>query len=79
MNEKELYKIASRAIQPDTDLVAWHLKFLDKMVGIDSRSFNVNEFEGDRTTPSDMKEILRCAEAHQYFNRRHIGCCVWGW
>ena len=62
MNEKELYKIASRAIQPDSDLVAWHLQFLDKMVGIDSRSFNVNEFEGDRTTPSDMKEILRCAE-----------------
>jgi len=62
MTEKELYKIASREIQSDSDLVAWHLQFLDKMVGIDSRSFNVNEFEGDRTTPSDMKEILHCAE-----------------
>lgn len=62
MNEKELYQIASQKIQPDTDLVAWHLQFLRKMVEIDSRSFNVNEFAGDRTTPSDMKEILHCAE-----------------
>ena len=31
------------------------------MVRIDSRSFGVNEFEGDRTTPSDMREILACA------------------
>ena len=31
------------------------------MVRIDSRSFSVNEFEGDRKTPSDMKEILACA------------------
>ena len=31
------------------------------MVRIDSRSFGVNEFEGDRTTPSDMREILECA------------------
>ena len=28
------------------------------MVRIDSRSFSVNEFEGDRKTPSDMKDIL---------------------
>lgn len=62
MNEKELVKIASQKILPDSDLVTWHLNFLDKMVGIDSRSFNVNEFEGDRTTPSDMQEILQCAE-----------------
>ena len=61
MNKKELVKIASQKIQSGSDLVAWHLKFLDKMVGIDSRSFNVNEFEGDRTTPSDMQEILLCA------------------
>ena len=32
-----------------------------QMVRIDSRSFSVNEFEGDRKTPSDMKEILDCA------------------
>lgn len=67
MNEDELYKTACQKIQPDSDLVAWHLKFLDKMVAIDSRSFNVNEFEGDRTTPSDMKEILHCAE--DYLNQ----------
>lgn len=34
------------------------------MVGIDSRSFNVNEFEGDRQTPTDMKEILQLAEEY---------------
>ena len=62
MTEKELYKIASQKIQPDSGLVDWHMEFLRKMVGIDSRSFNVNEFEGDRTTPTDMKEILACAE-----------------
>ena len=62
MNEKELYKIASEKILPESDLVTWHLHLLEKMVEIDSRSFNVNEFEGDRTTPSDMKEILQCAE-----------------
>ncbi len=62
MNAKELYEIASQKIQPDSDLVNWHLEFLRKMVSIDSRSFNVNEFEGDRTTPTDMKEILACAE-----------------
>ena len=64
MNKNQLYKIASQKIQPDSDRVAWHLNFLDKMVGIDSRSFNVNEFEGDRATPSDMKEILHCAEGY---------------
>jgi len=62
MNEKELYQTASGKIQPDTDRVAWHLKFLEQMVAIDSRSFNVNEFEGDRTAPSDMREILHCAQ-----------------
>ena len=61
MNTKELIQIASQKIQPESDLVAWHLSFLDKMVAIDSRSFNVNEFEGDRQTPSDMQEILLCA------------------
>ncbi|QPJ66797.1 MAG: M20/M25/M40 family metallo-hydrolase [Candidatus Nitrohelix vancouverensis] len=34
------------------------------MVGIDSRSFGVNEFPGDRETPSDMKEILQCASSY---------------
>jgi acetylornithine deacetylase/succinyl-diaminopimelate desuccinylase-like protein len=62
MNKNELIQISNREIQPESDLVDWHLAFLDKMVGIDSRSFNVNEFEGDRRTPSDMQEILLCAQ-----------------
>ena len=62
MTEKELYEIASNEIQPDSSLVNWHMEFLTKMVAIDSRSFNVNEFEGDRIKPSDMQEILACAE-----------------
>jgi acetylornithine deacetylase/succinyl-diaminopimelate desuccinylase-like protein len=62
MDAKELYKTASQKIQPGSSLVDWHLEFLRKMVSIDSRSFNVNEFAGDRTTPTDMKEILACAE-----------------
>ncbi|VAX28246.1 hypothetical protein MNBD_NITROSPINAE05-19 [hydrothermal vent metagenome] len=62
MNEQEAYKIASREIETGSDLVGWHLEILDKMVAIDSRSFNVNEFEGDRTTPSDMRDILHCAQ-----------------
>jgi acetylornithine deacetylase/succinyl-diaminopimelate desuccinylase-like protein len=62
MSANELYESASRKIQPDSDLVNWHLEYLRKMVSIDSRSFNVNEFAGDRKTPTDMKEILDCAE-----------------
>jgi acetylornithine deacetylase/succinyl-diaminopimelate desuccinylase-like protein len=33
-------------------------------VAIDSRSFNVGEFEGDRKIPSDMQEILACANEY---------------
>ncbi|MDA0690937.1 MAG: M20/M25/M40 family metallo-hydrolase [Nitrospinae bacterium] len=62
MDAKKLYETASQKVQPNSDLVDWHLEFLRKMVSIDSRSFNVNEFAGDRTTPTDMKEILACAE-----------------
>ncbi len=62
MNEKKIYQIASQEILAGSDLVAWHFKYLEKMVRIDSRSFNVNEFEGDRTTPSDMQDILHCAQ-----------------
>jgi acetylornithine deacetylase/succinyl-diaminopimelate desuccinylase-like protein len=62
MNEQETYEIASREIETGSDLVGRHLEILDKMVAIDSRSFNVNEFEGDRTTPSDMRDILQCAK-----------------
>lgn len=52
---------AREAIQAGSPLVERHLKVLAEMVRIDSRSFSVNEFEGDRTTPSDMQEILALA------------------
>ena len=52
---------ARNEVRPETNLVRKHLSVLEEMVRIDSRSFSVNEFEGDRKTPSDMKEILGCA------------------
>ena len=55
---------ARQLIHPDSELVQWHLDYLQKMVAIDSRSFNVGEFEGDRQTPSDMQEILACASEY---------------
>ena len=61
MNLKVLDEFAKNEIKPDSNLVLKHLKVLEEMVRIDSRSFSVNEFEGDRKTPSDMKEILACA------------------
>ncbi len=64
MNANEWVKNACEQIQPDTDLVRRHLDVLTQMVKIDSRSFNVNEFEGDRKTPTDMQEILHCAEQY---------------
>ena len=61
MKSESLGSLCSEVICPDSELVQKHLKTLEKMVRIDSRSFGVNEFEGDRTTPSDMREILACA------------------
>ena len=61
MNLKILDDFAKNEIKPGSNLVSKHLNVLEEMVRIDSRSFNVNEFEGDRKTPSDMKEILDCA------------------
>ena len=55
MNLTELVEYAKNEIKPDSNLVLKHLKVLEEMVRIDSRSFSVNEFEGDRKTPSDMK------------------------
>ncbi len=52
---------AREAIQVGSPLVERHLKMMAKMVRIDSRSFGVNEFEGDRIAPSDMQEILELA------------------
>ena len=61
MNPKMLDDFAATEIRPDSNLVLKHLRVLEKMVRIDSRSFSVNEFKGDRKTPSDMKDILDCA------------------
>ena len=54
-------RLCSEAISQDSELVQKHLQTLEQMVRIDSRSFGVNEFEGDRATPNDMREILECA------------------
>ena len=64
MDLNSLDEKARQLIQPDSELVQWHLNYLQKMVAIDSRSFNVGEFEGDRQTPSDMQEILACASEY---------------
>jgi len=61
MNLKILDDFARDEIQPNSTLVLKHLHALEEMVRIDSRSFSVNEFEGDRKTPSDMQEILNYA------------------
>ena len=58
MNLKVLDDFAANEIRPNSKFVQRHLRALEEMVRIDSRSFSVNEFEGDRKTPSDMKEIL---------------------
>lgn len=64
MNLNEPDQNARAKIKPGAPLVERHLEALAAMVRIDSRSFNVNEFEGDRETPTDMQEILACAEAY---------------
>jgi acetylornithine deacetylase/succinyl-diaminopimelate desuccinylase-like protein len=61
MKSESIHSYCSEVLCKDSELVQKHLRVLEKMVGIDSRSFGVNEFEGDRTTPSDMREILECA------------------
>ena len=62
MKPEEISANACKKIDVDSDLVNEHLTVLEDMVRIDSRSFGVNEFEGDRTVPSDLKEILECAK-----------------
>ncbi len=61
MNSESFESLCFEVICPDSELVQKHLQILEQMVRIDSRSFGVNEFKGDRTTPSDMREILECA------------------
>ncbi len=64
MKPESLYSFCSEFLRSDSELVQRHLQVLEQMVGIDSRSFGVNEFEGDRVTPSDMREILECAREY---------------
>lgn len=64
MKPEELSANACEKIDMDTNLVREHLKVLEEMVRIDSRSFGVNEFKGDRAVPTDMKEILECAKSY---------------
>ena len=64
MNLKILDDFALSEIRPNSKLVLKHLRVLEDMVRIDSRSFSVNEFKEDRETPSDMKEILDCADTY---------------
>jgi acetylornithine deacetylase/succinyl-diaminopimelate desuccinylase-like protein len=64
MNLSEWDERARNTIQIGSDLVQEHMAFMKEMVRIDSRSFNVNEFEGDRTVPTDMKEILGLAQEY---------------
>ncbi len=62
MKPEELSAVACEKIYKDTDLVLKHLNVLEELVRIDSRSFGVNEFKGDRVVPTDMKDILNCAK-----------------
>ena len=62
MKLEEICETACKKINLGTSLVNDHLKILEEMVRIDSRSFGVNEFVGDRTVPTDMREILECAK-----------------
>ena len=64
MNLIEWDERARSTIQIGSNLVQEHMTFMKEMVRIDSRSFNVNEFEGDRTEPTDMKEILNLAKEY---------------
>ena len=64
MQTNEWDRQARNSIEIGSPLVQRHMDVMKEMVRIDSRSFNVNEFEGDRTTPTDMKEILAVAEKY---------------
>lgn len=61
MKPDEMEQKALEHIQPASPLMQRHLEYLREMVAIDSRSFGVNEFAGDRETPTDMEEILQLA------------------
>ena len=83
MRPEKISEKACKKIDLDTVLVNEHLKTLEEMVRIDSRSFGVNEFKGDRTVPTDMEEILECAKNYLYVARKRKGilfdvftCCL---
>lgn len=64
MDLTEWSRHARRMIAPDTGLFQHHMDVMREMVRLDSRSFGVGEYEGDRTEPSDMREILEVAERY---------------
>jgi acetylornithine deacetylase/succinyl-diaminopimelate desuccinylase-like protein len=64
MSPEQFDEYTQQNIQPNSPLVHEHLEALKEMVRVDSRSFGVNEFLGDRADPSDMREILDCAAAY---------------
>ena len=64
MNLNEWDERARSTLQIGSSHVQRHMGFMKEMVRIDSRSFNVNEFAGDRTIPTDMKEILKLAQEY---------------
>ncbi len=64
MNMTSLMATINELVAPDSALVRKHLEVMEQMVAIDSRSLGVNEFPGDRETPSDMQEILQLASRY---------------
>jgi len=64
MDLTEWSRHARQMIAPDTNLFLHHMDVMREMVRLDSRSFGVGEYEGDRTEPSDMREILEVAERY---------------
>ncbi len=61
MTPDSLADAAQSKIQTDSELTARHLEYMKRMVAVESRSFGVNEYPGDRETPTDMRDILQLA------------------
>ncbi len=64
MEPKSWISEVFKLIDFNTPFMNRHMEYMEKFVAIDSRSFGVNEYPGDRTSPSDMKEILELASTY---------------
>ncbi len=64
MTPNSLADAAQSKIQTESEFTAWHLKYMERMVAVESRSFGVNEYPGDLKTPTDMREILELASEY---------------